>query len=354
MPARPLVITARPQVLDDLLRVAATAGVELDVADSPATAAGRWSAAPIVVVGADQVRACARRRLPRRAAVMLLGDDLDDAGIWERAVQIGAERVVFLPDAEAWLREALAEAVEPVAAAGVVLGVVGGRGGAGATTLSAALGVTAARRGLRTLLVDGDPLGGGIDLVFGGEDAGGLRWPDLGATRGRLPGSALVDALPRLAGMSVLSWDRGPTESVAAEAVEAVLAAGRRSADVVVVDLPRSVDDGFRTVASLSDLLLLVVPAEVRAAAAAARVATRAAVLCRDLRVVVREPAPSGLRADAVAGALHLPLAGRLRPEPHLDADLERGEPPGRRHGPLASLCARLLDEVLPAVGAAA
>ena len=354
MAARPLLLTADPGVLDDLLRIAATAGVELEVAADVGAARSSWAAASAVVVGPDLARRCARARLPRRAGVVLLGDDLDDAGIWQRAVEVGAEHVVFLPDAEQWLGELLAEAVEPSSAAGVVVGVVGGRGGAGATTLSAALAVSGTRTGRRTLLVDGDPLGGGIDLVFGGEERRGLRWPELGASRGRVPGAALTAALPQMADLSVLSWDRGDTETVPAEAMETVLDAGRRSSELVVVDLPRHVDDCFRAVASTADLMLLVVPAEVRASAAAARVAARVAVLCADLRLVVRGPAPSGLTADDVARVLGLPLAGYLRPEPGLEGGLERGEPPAERDGPLSTLCGRLLDDLLPELRRAA
>jgi len=74
-------------------------------------------------------------------------------------------------------------------------------------------------------------------------------------------------------------------------------------------------------------------------------------VVCRDLRVVVRGPGPSGLAGTEIARALGLPLAGVLRPEPGLDAALERGEPPGRKQrSPLGVLCDALLSELLPDV----
>lgn len=354
-PRRPLAVTADPLALEELLRLAATADVELQVFPDAGTARAAWLAAPLVVLGADAAVGCARRRLPRRDGVVLLGQDLDDAGIWQLAVEVGAEQVVFLPDAEGWLVERLADAAEAHTDDAAVLAVVGGRGGAGATTLACALAVTAARAGRRTLLVDGDPLGGGIDLVFGAETERGLRWPDLGAAKGRVPASALAGALPRMADLSVLSWDRGAAPAVPAEAVQAVLAASRRAGELVVVDLPRAVDDCARVVLAEATATLLVVPAEVRAVAAAARVASSLGPLCRDLRVVVRGPAPSGLDGDAVAGSLGLPLAGQLRAEGGLEAALERGEPPaGRGRGPLSVLCARLLAELLPPLEPAA
>lgn len=132
------------------------------------------------------------------------------------------------------------------------------------------------------------------------------------------------------------------------EAVQAVLAAARRSCDLVVVDLPRALDDGTREVLASASTTLLVVPAEVRAAASAARVAAQAALLCRDVRLVVRGPAPSGLQGREVARALALPLAGELRAEPGLALALERGEPPGSRgRSPLAGFCDALLRDLV-------
>ncbi|MEX2289950.1 MAG: septum site-determining protein Ssd [Mycobacteriales bacterium] len=352
MPARCLVITGDPDVLDELLRLAAAAGVELDVAADAGAARGAWSAAPFVVLAADALAGADRLRLPRRPGVVLLGRDLDDAGIWQRAVQVGAEHVVFLPDAERWLVERFTDAAEDGGGEGALVAVLGGRGGAGATTLACALAVTAGRAGRAALLVDGDPLGGGIDLVFGGERDPGLRWPGLVSTRGRVPAAALTGALPRMQGLPVLSWDRGTAEDLPVEALQAVLTAGRRAHELVVVDLPRSLDASGRAVLAVATTVLLVVPTEVRAAAAAARVASALAGLCADLRLVTRGPSPSGLGGDQVARALGLPLLAELRPEPGLALALEHGEAPALRgRGPLSVACTRLLDELLPSLG---
>ena len=345
---RPLLLSHDPHVLEDLQRLAATAGVEVDVAADVAAARGCWMSASLVIIGPDLLERCARARLGRRGGVVVLGRDLDDAGIWHRAVDVGAEKVLFLPDAEPWLVQALSDAVDAVDHAGIVIATLGGRGGAGATTLSVALAQAGARRAARTLLVDGDPLGGGVDLVLGAEDVSGLRWPDLTSTRGRLPATAVADALPHVDGIGVLSWDRGDIGPLPVAAVEAVLDAGRRACDLVVVDLPRTLDDVAREVLAAATCALLVVPAEVRATAAAARVAARAGVLCRDLRLVVRGPSPADVPAAEVQRALGLPLAGTLRPEPHLDEHLEEGLPPGRRaRWPLGTFCDGLLRDLM-------
>jgi Mrp family chromosome partitioning ATPase len=60
-----------------------------------------------------------------------------------------------------------------------IIEVVGGSGGVGASVLSAAIAVRAAQAGLRSVAVDGDRLGGGLDVTLGIERERGARWPDL-------------------------------------------------------------------------------------------------------------------------------------------------------------------------------
>jgi secretion/DNA translocation related CpaE-like protein len=347
--ARPLVVTADDGLLDDLLRLATAAGVEVAVAADPGSARARWLAAPVVVVGDDQATAITAADLGRRREVILVGLDLDDAGVWRRAVAVGADDVIFLPDDEPWLVDRFADAAEGGGPDGVLVGVVGGRGGAGASVLAAALALTAARSGRRSMLIDLDPLGGGLDLVIGVEDCTGLRWPDFAETRGRLGGAELRDSLPASLGLTVLSWDRGDVLTVPAEAGRAVLTAAQRSCDVVVLDLPRRVDAATEHALARCTTTLLVVPAEVRAVAAAARVATGLAAAARDVRIVVRGPSPSGLGGTDVAEALGLRMAVEMDAEPRLDELLERGEAPGRSgRGPLAHACESLLSDLLP------
>ena len=232
-----------------------------------------------------------------------------------------------------------------------MVGVVGGRGGAGASTVAAALAVAATSRGTQTMLIDADPFGGGVDLIFGGEHAAGLRWPEIAGARGRLAGHELLEAVPCLGDLAVLSWDRGDPLEVRPTAMSSVLAAARLACGLVVVDLPRRLDDAARVAVADADVVLLVVPAEIRAAAAAARVATHVTSLCDDVRVVVRGPAPGGLRAAEVASSLGLPLAGFVKPERYLAAALEQGHAPATTQGPLRTFCLRLLDSLLTHCG---
>lgn len=317
------------------------------MAAEPGTAWRAWASAPMVVVSVSVGPALRRAGLPRRDHVVLVGEALADERVWDLAQEVGADHVVFLPAAQGWLTDRFAACLGGVSAAGPVVTVLGGRGGAGASVLAVALAVVAARRGRRGVLVDADPLGGGLDLMLGGEDASGLRWPDLSRTSGRLAGGPLSDSLPQVAGVGLLSWDRGDPVDVPGAAMSAVLDAVRRVADLVVVDLPRRLDESAVQALRSSEVALLVVPAEVRACAAAGQVAAAARAHCADVRVVVRGPAPAGLSSRDVAAALQLPLEGVLRPEPGLAGSLERGEPPGSRgRGPLAVFCGAFLDRL--------
>lgn len=349
---RPLIVTEDEELLDDLLRLCAAAGAQPEVSPGMPAVRGSWEAAPLILVGDDAAhRLCGAARRP---GVLLVGRDLDDHGVWRRAVDLGADHVLFLPDAEAWLVDRIADAAEGVGPQALTVGVVGGRGGAGASTLACALAVSAARTGQRTMLIDGDPLGGGLDVLFGGESTEGLRWPAFAQSRGRVGSGALEESLPELHSLRVLSWDRGDAVTIAPEAMRSVLSAARRRGGVVVVDLPRRMDDSVAEALAQIDLGLLVVPAELRAVAAAHRVAATVGMVLRDLRVVVRGPCGSGLEDEEIARLLDLPLAGELPPEPGLGGALAGGIPPGSSvRGPLARFCTQFWMRTLPDGGTA-
>ncbi|QDY78125.1 septum site-determining protein Ssd [Streptomyces qinzhouensis] len=349
----PLILTEDMELLDDLLRLCAAAGAEPEVRARVPERGESWADAPLVLVGDDAAAHC--RGAGRRSGVLLVGRDREGEGtvgfvepaLWRRAVEIGAESVVRLPDAEGWLVGRIADVVEGAGQQALTVGVLGGRGGAGASTLAGALAVSAAGAGVRTLLVDGDPLGGGLDVLLGGERSEGLRWPDFIGTRGRLAGGALEESLPELHGLRVLSWDRGADTTVPPEAVRSVLAAARRRGGAVVVDLPRHFDDGTREALAQVDIGLLVVPGELRAVAAAGRVAAAAGPALKDLRVVTCGPYSGGLDEQWIAAALGLPLAGELPREPGLRPGWDAGVPPGGSDGPLARFCAAFWDRAL-------
>ncbi len=352
---RPLVVTGDPELLDDLLRLAAAGSADVTVSRDAVGAQDSWASAAFVVVGADCLVELARLRPPPRSGVILVAGRGQSEPPWLLAEAARAEHVVVLPDAEAWLVDRFADHVAGEPTRARVVAVVGGSGGAGASVLATALAVTARRRGLDTLLIDGDPLGGGVDLVLGWERMQGLRWPELVDARGRVNPPALVAALPGEGSLAVLSFGRTDLTGAPAPAMAAALDAGRRGRDLVVIDLPRCFDEASLMALTAADRCYLVVPAEIRACAAAERIGAVIGRNCPSMAVVVRAVIPDGIRPEEVAEALGLPLAGVMAQEPRLARSWQSGEPPARSgRGPLAELCRDLLTDLSPRHRAAA
>ena len=135
----PLIITRDETLLDELLRLTAAAGVTPEVAPDPGGALRSWSAAPVVLVGVDVAAELADLGPPRRVSVHFVGWGRVPDHVFKAAVRVGAENVAELPRSDSWLLELLADAGERAARDGVTVGVVGGSGGSGATTLACAL-----------------------------------------------------------------------------------------------------------------------------------------------------------------------------------------------------------------------
>lgn len=341
---RPVAFVADETLLDDLLKLAAAAGCDLERVPDTAAARLRWSSAPLVLLDVAGVAQCESAALPRRAAVVVVATEPAPADLWKQAMGVGAEHVITLPGAEPWLVSALADAAEgPPSNAGKVLAVLGARGGAGASVFTVAVGLTALRAGKDTLIVDCDPRGGGLDVVLGAETEDGLRWPDMQLSAGRVAASSLHMALPaRRRGNAQLTMLSGARkgEGPAPDAVAAVVEAGRRAGEVVVCDVPRQLDITALAAIDRADLTAIVTPAEVRACITARQLANELADRGAEVQLIVRGPSPGGLQLSEIAGFVGIPVLATMRPEPQLAQSLERGDFHPRHKGPL-SLAAR-------------
>jgi len=346
----PLIVSADPALVDGLRRLAVVSGAVPQLVATASAARQLWAAAPVVLVGDDRAAELGTIGLPRRAAVLLVVPDAIEPAAWQQAVVIGAEGVVSVRDDRDRLVEVLGVSTEGRIEA-PVLCVTGGCGGAGASVFAAALARAGLARGLSSVLVDADPWGGGADLLVGGEDVGGLRWPDLAATTGRVSAASLRAVLPVVDDLAVLSWGRGEPEPVAPGSMRSLLTAARRGHGLVVVDVPRGADDVALEALALASTTVLVVPTGVRAVAAAR---TRLAALRRAtvrLCLVVRTTGVAGLDGGDVADALGLPLLAQMRAERALAGWLEQGLGlPRRTRGQLASAAAITLAACAPTV----
>lgn len=338
-----LLVTADDLLLEELLRLAAAAGVVLDVAHDAGAALRGWSSASLVLVGADQVAALADRRPVRRAQVHVVSNGALPDGLFRAALEIGAQDVVELPAAETWLVELLTDTADGAAANATTLGVVAGSGGAGATTFAAALATVAAASGEATL-VDVDPLGGGIDRVVGMDASEGIRWDALVQAQGRFSSRSLREALPRRDALAVLTWSQAPSP-LDPVAVREVLSAAQRGSDLVVVDLPRHLDPVTEDVITRCDHVVVVAGLTVPAVAAAGRVVGALQDTARRLHLVTRGSTP-GLEPEQVSTALSVPLLATVGRQRRLAETIDLGL--GPVHSPRSPL-ARSARTVLAA-----
>ncbi len=306
-----LLVTTSAALQDEIGRVAAAAAVALTVISTMEAAGAQWDAAAAVLIGIDSLGAGAvsspRRR---RGPTLLVGFSADREQLWRQAALSGADRVAAVPEASEWLAEFLSQLRDP-AAEGFVLGVLGGSGGAGASTLAVLLAACAAAEGVRTLLVDGDEWGGGLEIAVCADEPAGLQWPDLLAAFGTINPDQLAAALPVVAGFSLLSWGRhGLVRGTEGEpaftgtgtgAGAQVLRSARRGYELTVVDLGRN-RDSLATLGGHCDQLLAVVPALLRPAVASARIVRELPPV--PVALVVRGPLREGMDTDLIAEAV--------------------------------------------------
>ncbi len=332
-----LLASADHRLVDEVLAVAAAVAVEPVVVSDASQAATRWSAAGTVLVGEDLAADVTALSLPAGPTVHLVGSDPARLSAWSMPLRAS---VIELPAGAAWLTGILAGGE----GAGLcpVVSVVGASGGVGASTLAAGLAYRATRSGTSTVLVDADPLGGGIDLLLGAERVGGWRWDRFARAEGQM--GDLRPVLPSVDGLSLLSMGRRSSAQLAREPVSAVIGSLRRTYDLVVIDPGRSQLPGSLECGRLATASVLVVACSVRAVAAAQQALGGWAGV--PPHVVARRRRGTGVGPGDLADRLRTPVAGVLPEDPDLVAAAERGDPPGRslrRRRGWGRACAELL-----------
>lgn len=361
-PAVPLLVTDDATLVADLRRLAAAAGTALDVSADPLEARGRWPSAAVVLVGHDLLPALVIAAPGRRDGVHVVAREPSPDGMFRAALALGAESVVELPAAEGWLVEVLSDTADGANGRAGLVCVVGGCGGAGATTFAAALATAAARDAspaeVRPVtLLDADPLGPGIERVGGLEDAVGATWGPLLESAGRLGSRSLRAALPQRNRLAVLGWGRGARVALEPQVVREVVSAAQRGSSLVVADLPRYLDPAVEELLRRCDHLVVVTTLTSPAVASAAQLVAQVLPVVPRAHLVARGPV-SALDAEEVAQALGMPLAAAMTDQRRLSESVELGLGPLQsRRGPLARAARETLARVaapsLPAAGAA-
>lgn len=312
--AEPLLIAVDdPLAHPEALHIAAATGRPVIDADGPDALRRHYARAHAVFL--DAAHADTLSSLPARPGVFLLAADV------ARAPQqhVGAEGVFVVPDQAGELLRAVG-ALQTRAATSrggeAVIAVLGAAGGVGASTLGAAI-CRAAPRGLEPMLIDAHRYSGGLDLLLGIEEEIGARWGEIVLGDGSVNRSDVRRALPSTRdGIAVLTHARtainDPTGADKRD-IERLVAA-TSGAGLTVVDAP------VRLVPTRCDLAVVLVPAEVRGAAAAARIVAECAAASTPAAVVARHRGWSSLdnaeigriaRAEVIAEVGQIPRLSR-------------------------------------------
>ncbi|MEU6247048.1 septum site-determining protein Ssd [Glycomyces sp. NPDC047010] len=355
--AESILVTADDRLAEAVLPVAAAAGHPLRRIDHAPDAAATWQRAPVVLVGPDLAADCVALDFPPRDHIVVcttvtwLGNDPTDASVlWPMAFRLQATGVIALPAADDWLLDLLTRTVRDTEPAPVIAAVAG-HGGAGASTIALAAASGAARDGRRTVLIDLDRTGGGIDAAAGLASQPGWRWPSLAEGSGLLEPERLLDGLPRRGGLHVVGPDPRNPADVPADVFDQVLRAARIAADLVVVDLPRArTDAAVRAVTAARSVAVAIGPGD-RSWEAARSVTAAYGLYNAHLGAVLRGDArarPAGFTWDGPREAdwAEPPVWGALPTDRRLPVLLRQGRVPrGRLARAVHDLTAELSRE---------
>ena len=256
----------------------------------------------------------------------VLVTDRTDAGAGRgrsRVVRVGSDQrphgdddeVLRLPSGTGDLVAALV--AQERTSSGLLVMVQSAVGGCGASTLAAAIAVRAASS-TRTLLVEADPRGTGVDILLGSETEPGLRVEDVHAELGGPDPEALWGAVAMaLPGLGILARSRTrPADGTPDAATDGALGAAwaHRSAGGLVVCDSGAISGGQGPGGpGGADLAVVVTRADLSGAVAAAR----ALAAAPDAVLVVRTGRADPLHPADVADAAGV---GRWHALPELGA----------------------------------
>jgi MinD-like ATPase involved in chromosome partitioning or flagellar assembly len=175
----------------------------------------------------------------------------------------------------------------------------------GASTFAAALATAV---GQTAVLIDADPVSGGLDVLLGIEAVPGARWSGVRVDGGRLDPQLLEAGLPRCGTVRVLAADTAPAPADLAQVIDTAAHLGP-----VIVDLPRA--PGELRDAALESCLLAIVLTRASVSPIAAARRTIASLPDLPVGVALRRGVVTKTDAAELLGApvlTVLPEPGRL------------------------------------------
>lgn len=217
---------------------------------------------------------------------------------FELAMSVHADHALVIPAQAPELLRIIGRADEDVHKGGErgrITAVIAAVGGAGGSTLSAAL--TMAQPG--STLIDAVPESGGLDLLLGVEESAGVRFNDVALGAGNIAATDLKNALPHLSGgQAVLTTARLSEDALHSDDIRAAVDLLATTGDVVI-DCPYS-GEHSNAALDVSDYAVVIVPSEIRAVARVKTLVERLRHMRVGCGVVVRHRGWSGLSSQEI------------------------------------------------------
>ncbi|SDS60433.1 septum site-determining protein Ssd [Corynebacterium timonense] len=341
-PTEPLLIAIDdPLVHPEAVHIAAATGRPVIDADGPDALRRHYARAHAVFL--DAAHSAALQTLPPRPGVFLLGSDVETIAA-QHAASPGVEGAFVVPaQAGDLLRAvgALRTAAPSPHGREAVIAVLGAAGGVGASTLGAAI-CRAAPRELEPMLVDAHRYSGGLDLLLGIEEEIGARWGEIVLGDGSVNRADVRRALPSTRdGIAVLTHARTTINDPSGADKHEIerLVAATSGAGLTVVDSP------VRLMPARCDLAVVLTPAEVRGAAAAARIVAECSAASTPAALVVRHRGWSSLESGEIARIARAEVIAQIQHAPRLPRAVEVEGLPQRLPRTLAAAARAVLEE---------
>lgn len=305
-----------PRVVDELIH-------DVEASDDLYLALDPGSAA-VVVAGEAGLRAYADRPPRAGTGVVALSVDGDLPLVAKAALACGAHDVVRWPEDRTSLRSTLRASaarasVDAVGAAGLIVTIVGARGGAGATTVAALLAAA-----LGAVIADLDRVGAG-QAVFAPVDTEPTLEEVLAAA-GDLDPAALESAFaPHAAGKALCGRPR--SVAATAEQTASLLTLLRATTPIAICDAGRAGDAAGEVLLQRSDAVICVLAGDVSSMRGALAVKAQAG---RPVRMLLNAAERARLRPRDVARVLGVAPACTVPFDPGVRRAGEAGRVPSR------------------------
>src|SRR5512142_2020223 len=154
---------------------------------------------------------------------------------------------------------------------GRVVTITSGKGGVGKTTTTANLGVALARRGMRVVCLDADIGLRNLDVVLGLENR--IVYDLVDVVEGRAKARQALIKAKRLPELQVLPAAQTRDKTAVKEnQMVRVCDELRREFDIILIDSPAGIEQGFRNALAPADQVLIVTTPEVSAVRDADRI----------------------------------------------------------------------------------